>query len=316
MELDTAKIYARIQPYIRRTPLIYSQYYSALLWAKVYLKCENLQYTNSFKVRGAFNTLLSLSDEEKKSAKVVTTSGWNHGIAVAYAGQTCWIPVTVYVPATTSQYKKNKIMSYWAHLQTFDEPRHIANQTVMEDAQKQGTLYIHPFSQMSIIAWQSTIAYEILEELPETTKIICSIWWGGLISWISRYAKTSNSNIQIYGVETLWADSMNQALAANEPVSLPGISSICDSLGATKVSELTLGIVKDTVDHCSTVTDTEALEDLKTVLAEEKLLIEPASSCCLSALRIGNIPNISPTDTIVIVLCWGNISNEQLKARI
>ena len=316
MDLHTADIYDLIRPHIRHTPLLYSWYYSSLVWANVYLKCENLQYTNSFKVRWAFATLLQIPEHQRKYTKIVTTSWGNHGIAVAYAAQKCWIPVTVYVTETTSQYKKDKIMRYGAHVETFAWPRHIANEEVMRNAEKSWDLYIHPFAQESVIAGQSTLWYEIMQDLTKTTKIICSIGGGWLISWVASWFKAIASDVHVYGVETLWADSMYQALAAWEPVTLTSITSICDSLWATKVAELTLGIVKEKVSSCSTVTDAEALEDVRTILREEKLLIEPASACCLSALRVGSITNITPTDTIVAVLCWGNISNEQLKARL
>jgi threonine dehydratase len=162
------------------------------------------------------------------------------------------------------------------------------------------------------MAGQATIAHEIIEEIPDIDIIIASIGGGGLLSGISQYAKSINPTIRVYGVETVGADSMYQSLKAGKLITLPAITSVAESLGAKQVTEKTFNIIQKNVDDVFTVTDEQAIRELKLILQEEKLLVEPAASCSLSTVVEQKIPN-SKGKKIAIVLCGGNFPIDELK---
>lgn len=303
--------YQRISPYIKKTPVLSSPYFSEKTGAKIFFKCDNLQYTNSFKVRGAFNKITLIPDKSNKIA--IASSGGNHGMAVAFAARKFGMPSVIIVPAFVPPFRIEKIKDYGAEVVVDGNTMDEMNATVAEYTKDPRYVYVHPFDDDDVIAGQGTLAYELLEEIPDLDVIVVSIGGGGLISGISQYAKLVNPDITIYGTQTIGADAMSQSLAAGKIIAIPAITSIAISLGATRVAERTFKLVKKYVDKVVTVSDEEAVRDLKVVLDKDKLLIEPASSCNLSAILAGKLPDITGKK-VGVVLCGGNFSLEQLKA--
>lgn len=218
----------------------------------------------------------------------------------------------VILPKNTPREKIEKIKTLSGVVTLFGNVWDEANEEALEKAADDKYVYVHPFSDDDVIAGQATIALEILEESPDTEIIITSIGGGGLISGISQYAKSVNPSIKIYGVETIGADSMYQSLKAGKVVELPAITSVVESLAARKVTEKTFKIVKKYVDDVVKVTDDQALKEVVSILREEKLLVEPASSCIIAAILAGRLPNIKDKK-VAVVLCGGNFSLSQLK---
>jgi len=309
---DIKQLYIRISPYIRKTPLLFSDYFSNKIGATIYFKCENLQYTNSFKVRGAFSKLTSLADKNKT---LITASGGNHGLGLCFAGKKFNLKTEVILPKTTPQEKIERIKSLGGSVTLFGEIWDEANVKALEMAKDEKYVYVHPFSDDEVIAGQATIAYEILQDLPDIDTIITSIGGGGLISGISQYAKLFNPNIKIYGVETIGADSMYQSLKTGHVIELPKITSIVESLAARKVTDKTFNIVREYVKEVVRVTDEQAMNMVIEILQQEKLLVEPASSCTLASLFQNQIPDIQ-NRKVAIVLCGGNISLSVIKRLI
>lgn len=304
-----ADVYQRIAPFIKKTPLLTSLELSQKTGGTVFFKCENLQYTHAFKVRGAFNKILCLPDRHKI---LITASAGNHGLAVAFAAKQFGMRAIVVLPDYVPPYRAEMIRALGAevilHGQTMDD----LNAKVAEYTKNPEVVYIHPFDDDDVIAGQATIAYEILNDVPDMDVIVAPVGGGGLISGIAQYAKSFNPDIGIYGAETLGADAMAKSLAAGQIVALPKVTSIAISLGATKVAERTFEIVKKYVDDVLTVSDDDAIRELRAILADGKLFVEPASSCALSAVMSGNIPDLKGKK-IAVVLSGGNISLEQLK---
>ena len=306
---QVAQVYARIKKYIKRTPVLSSSYFSKSTGSTIFFKCENLQYTNAFKIRGAFSKITAMNDTSKI---LVCTSGGNHGMAVSFAAKQFGMKAIVVVPDFVPQFRIDMIKALDGEVIVHGKTMDDLDAKVAEYTVDPTYVYVHPFDDPDVIAGQGTIAYELLEDEPDTDVIVASIGGGGLISGISQYAKSFNPNIKVYGVQTTGCNAMSKSLEAGHVVAIPSITSIATSLGATKVTERTFQIVKKNVEKLVQVTDEEALRDLKAILEKEKLLVEPASSCNLSAILAGSLPDLKGKK-IAIILCGGNFSPEQLK---
>jgi len=302
--------YSRISPFIKKTPLLESPYFSKKFNANVFFKCENLQYTNAFKVRGAFNKISKIKDKDKI---IITASAGNHGLGVSFAAKTFGMKAIVVVPEFVPLFRINRIKELGAEVIVHGTTMDVLNAKVAEYTKDPKYIYVHGFDDDDIIAGQGTIALEILKEMPDTQMIIVPVGGGGLISGIALYTKAAKPNIKIYGAQTIGADAMSKSLAAGEIVSLDTITSIAISLGVTRIPMRTFNIVRQNVEKVITVTDAQAMDDLKNILQQDKLFVEPASACALSALSTNQIPNVQ-NKKVVVVLSGGNFSLEQLKA--
>jgi threonine dehydratase len=294
----------RIKPYVKRTTLEHSETLSKYLGTNVFVKFELFQKTGSFKVRGAFNKLLSLSAEERKRG-VIAISGGNHAQAVAYASNVLDVDAVVLMPQTTPQNYLEATRNYGATVDL---------QPTIQDAFKkiknyetQGRIFIHPFDDPLVMAGQGTLGLEIMEDLPGTTDIIISIGGGGFEGGVSTAVKAIKPGVRICGVETIGADAMSQALKAGHPVELSAITSIAKTLGAPSVSAQTLALAQEHLEEVIVVTDDEAVQQLKFILERLKVLTEPAASCTLAAaLRLKD--RFTKNNNLVLIFCGGNLS--------
>jgi threonine dehydratase len=298
----------RIRGHVHRTPLIPSATLSAHLGARVYLKLECLQKTGSFKPRGAFNTMLSLSPEERQRG-VVAVSGGNHAQGVAYAAQQLGIAATIAMPASTPKNYLDATRGYGAEIVlTADIRAAFAEGYRLRD---EGLTLVHPFDEPLVAAGQGTIGLEILEDVPDVDRVYVSIGGGGLISGVAQALRELKPNVRVFGVETAGADAMARSLAANDLVELPAITSIARTLGAPKVCDLTLSCVRKYVEEVQVVDDAAAVKALFLILERTKYLVEPAASCCLAAAERQR-GQFRPDEVIVLLLCGGNVSGADL----
>jgi threonine dehydratase len=297
-----------IKPYIKRTNLEYSQTLSQYLETNVFVKLEFFQKTGSFKVRGAFNKLLSLSKEERKRG-VVAVSGGNHAQAVAYASSVLGIESIILMPESTPRNYVEATIGYGAKIDL--QPTIAAAFAEIKRFESEGRIFVHPFDDPLVMAGQGTVGLEILEDLPETTDIIVSIGGGGLAGGVATAVKAIKPEVRIWGVETIGADSMSQALAAGRPVELSAITSIAKTLGAPSVSPQTLTIAQEHLENVTVVSDEEAVQALQFILERLKVLTEPAASCTLAAAsRLKN--QFNKNSNVVLILCGGNVSLNDL----
>jgi threonine dehydratase len=294
----------RIAGRLHRTPLVASNALSEQLGAKIFLKLECLQKTGSFKPRGAFNKLLSLSDAEK-ACGVVGVSGGNHAQGLAYAAQTLDIRATICMPRSTPRNYLDATRGYGAEIVLCDNIA--AAFAEARRLKESGLTEVHPFDDPLIAAGQGTIGLEILEDLPDVSRVYVSIGGGGLIAGVATALRRTRPDIRVIGVETHGADAMAQSVAANRLVELPSITSIARTLGAPRASEFTLRHVQELVDEVVVVEDAEALAALEFLLERTKYLTEPAAACCLAAAR-RQAPSFRPNEKIVLLLCGGNVS--------
>jgi threonine dehydratase len=291
----------RIRAYVQPTPVTSD---GDLLY-----KLDFLQPTGSFKVRGAFNAALQL-EPGARARGVVAVSGGNHGLAVAYAGQTLGIPATIFMPQTTPAFVIDAARRFGAQIRltaTIAESMERARELASDG---KGTL-LHPFDDAEVIAGQGTIGLEVLEQAPSAGRVIVSIGGGGLIAGIAAAMKHARPGVRIAGVETHGADAMRQALDARRVVELPGITSIARTLGAPSVSERTLRAAQDLVDDVVVVDDRDAVAAMAELQERLGVLVEPAAACTLAALRTGALPAEPGT---LLVLCGRNVRLTEVQA--
>ena len=294
----------RIRPYVKRTPLERSETLSRHLDTNIYVKYELFQKTGSFKPRGAFNKLLSLTPEERK-AGVVAVSGGNHAQAVAFVAKELGIEAVIAMPENTPRNYLDATRGYGATVDL--QPNIAAAFDKANHYEKEGLIFIHPFDDPLVIAGQGTVGLEIIEDLPDATDIITSIGGGGMAAGVAIAAKSMKPSVKAWGVETVGADAMSQAITAGKPVTLAAITSIAKTLGAPYVTQLTLDLVKEYLESVTVVPDQEAVKALVFIAERLKVLTEPAASCTLAAAeRLRD--NFSPTSNVVLVFCGGNQS--------
>jgi len=300
----------RLRGRVHRTPLVRSAAVSDRLGVPVWLKLELLQKTGSFKPRGAFNKMLSLTPAERARG-VVAASGGNHAQGVAYAARELGIRATIAMPATTPANYLDATRGYGAEVVLTPDIR--AAFAAAERLRDEGMVPVHPFDDPLLAAGQGTIGLEILEDLPGVTHAYVSIGGGGLIGGVASALKAVKPDVTVVGVETAGADAMAKALAAGRPVELPAITSIARTLGAPAVSELTLGLVRELVAEVVVVDDAAAVAALTLILERTKYLAEPAAACCLAAAE-RHRGRFRPGDQVVLLLCGGNVSLDDVCA--
>lgn len=294
----------RVKPYVKRTPLERSETLSRRMGTNVFVKYELFQRTGSFKPRGAFNKILSLSEDERKRG-VIAVSGGNHAQAVAYAAATLGIDAVVLMPENTPKNYLDATRGYGAAVDL--QPNIAAAFDKIAQYEAEGRVLVHPFDDELVIAGQGTVGLEIVEDVPEVTDVIASIGGGGMACGVAIAVRSLKPEVKTWGVETIGADAMSRAIAAGEPVMLPAITSVAKTLGAPAVSDLTLDLTQRYLESVTVVPDAEAIAAQIYILERLKVLTEPASSCTLAAAEQLR-SNFGPDSNLVLVFCGGNSS--------
>lgn len=300
----------RTASYVKRTPLERSETLSRHLGTNVYIKYELFQKTGSFKPRGAFNKLLTMSEAERANG-VVAVSGGNHAQGVAYAAASLGVESLILMPANTPQNYLDATRGYGATVELL--PNIAEAFAAVERHVAEGKTFIHPFDDEMVIAGQGVVGVEILEDCPQVTDVFASIGGGGMSSGVATAIKAQRPEARIFGTETVGADAMAQALAAGKVVDLPAITSIAKTLGAPAVTECTLKFTQDLLESVTVVTDEEAMRSLILIAERLKVICEPASSCNLAAAEKLK-GNFTPDSHVVIILCGGNFSIDSICA--
>lgn len=309
--LDIEAAAARIRPHLAPTPLVRSEEFSRRLGANIHFKLETLQPTHSFKVRGAFSALTRLTADQRKLG-VVTASGGNHGLAVAFAAAKLGIPASIFLPASATEAKLAAIRRLGPEVVIHGKAWDDANALALRVARESARTYVHPFDNANVMAGQGTLVAEILQHL-EPDLIVASIGGGGLMSGILSAVRHFSPSTKVFGVETEGADSMYRSRKAGRIVELPAITSVAETLGARKTEKFQFETVCEHVADLVTVTDESAIRALIELLELEKLLTEPAASCSVAALLEGKIA-FAAGDDVVVVLCGANIGMDKVRA--
>ena len=278
---DIQQAAKHIQGYVENTPLVHSRTLSKISGAEVYLKLENLQFTASFKERGALNKLLSLTKEER-SKGVIAMSAGNHAQAVAYHAQQLGIPASIVMPRYTPNVKVGHTRAFGAdvilHGENFDDAASFAFQKAKDDA----LTLIHPYDDEKIITGQGTIALEMLKAQPKLDVLLIPIGGGGLISGNAIAAKAIQPKIQVIGVEASRYPSVYATL--NQQPARYGISTIAEGIAVKKPGKLTLAIIEQLVDNVVLVEEEQIEQAVLLLLEVEKTVAEGAGAVGLAAL--------------------------------
>ena len=297
----------RVQPYIRRTPTERNETLSRSLGTNVYLKYELFQKTGSFKPRGAFNQMLQLSPAQREKG-IVAVSGGNFAQGVAYAGQVLGVRTLICMPAYTPQNYLDATKSYGAEIEITPSITDAFNSA--EDYRRQGKSFLHPYDDPAMMAGNGTAGLELLEDFPDATDVFISVGGGGLLGGMITALKGVKPEIRIWSVETEGADTLDQALKAGKVVHIQP-TSLAKTLGGPYVAEDTLLLAQKHLQEHVLVSDREAFMAQRTLLERGKVLTELAASCTLAAAEKVKAA-FQPDDHIVLLLCGGNVSLDNL----
>lgn len=301
---------ARVASRVHLTPTLSATRLGARAGVRLFLKCENLQKTGSFKVRGALNKLASLSDAERARG-VVTVSAGNHAQAMAWAAQSAGVHAVVVMPRTASPAKVEASRGYGAEVVL-----HGANGTesfphALELARDRGLTFVHPFDDERICAGAGTTGLELLEQAADLDAVIVPIGGGGLISGVATAIKESNPRIRVYGVEPTGAASTRLSLDSGRAMRITSMNTIADGLAAPMTGELNYEIVKRYVDDVIVIDDDAIAEGLRQLLFSAKLLAEPAGAAGVGALLSGAVP-VREGERVAAVVSGGNVDSAKL----
>src|ERR1700757_3970716 len=274
--------HARIAPRIHRTPVLTSASLDAMAGARLFFKCENLQKTGSFKIRGASNAILSLSKEEA-SRGIVTQSSGNHGAAVACAAGWRGVPAFIVMPKNAPAVKVRAIEAYGGKI-SFCEPKVSSRNEVCARVQAEtGAVLIHPYDNDQIIAGQASAAKELLEEIPDLDAIFTPVSGGGLLSGSCLSAHAINPRLHVFGCEPERADHPYRSLTTGTLQYLESSDTIADGLRAS-LAPRTFAILRDNVEAILLAAEEEIIAAMRTVWERMKIIIEPSSAVALAPL--------------------------------
>lgn len=264
------------------------------------LKLEFLQVSGSFKARGATNKVLSLPPELVRRG-LVTASGGNHGLGVAYAGWCAGVPTTIYLPDSAPESKVTQIESWNAKVVRCGDVWDEANQEALKVAGRDGLTYVHAFADPEVIAGQGTLGLEIAEDAPGLATLVVAIGGGGLISGVSTAAKALIPGVRVIGVEPVGAPTLYESLRAGRVVELERITTAANTLAPRRSSELNLEIVRANVDEIVLVTDEEMIEAARWLWQELGIAAEMSAAAAVAAWLTGRVPDAG--GEICAVIC-------------
>jgi threonine dehydratase len=289
------------------TPMESSRFLADLLGAPVYLKCENLQRTGSYKIRGGFNRISQLTDEEK-SRGVVAASAGNHAQGVAFAARELGIAATIFMPVGVALPKLQATRHYGAEVVLRGHSVDEALRTAAEFAAKTGAVFISPFDHPDVIAGQGTLGLEILDQVPDLQTVIVPIGGGGLISGVASALKQKfaldGRTVRIIGVQAENAAAYPVSLSNGVSTKVTISPTIADGIAVNKPGILNFEIVQQAVDEVITVSDDDIARAMLVLLERAKLVVEPAGAVSVAAIMTGQVSGTGPT---VAILSGGNI---------
>ncbi len=292
----------------RRTPLETSRYLAEVSGApKVYLKCENLQRTGAYKLRGAYNRLLRLTPEERELGVVAASAG-NHAQGVAFAARELGIKATIFMPLGVALPKLQATRNYGADVRLEGDSFEETQAAAREFVERTGAVFIAPFDHLAVIEGQGTVALEMLDAAPDIDTMVVAIGGGGLISGVAAAAKLraerEGRKLRVIGVQSENTAAFQPSLDAGKPVTIAAKPTIADGIAVARPGDLTFEFVQRYVDEIVTVSDDEIAAAIVMLLERTKLVVEPAGAAGVAAILSGKFEPSGPTATI---LSGGNI---------
>ena len=302
----------RIREHVRQTYLEYSPVLSGLCAGNVYCKLENLQHTGSFKLRGAFNKVLSLTESERHNG-IVTSSSGNHGAGVAYVLNALKQSGTVYVPKNVVPEKARNIERLGGHLTYFGTDVVETDTEAYRFAEKHGMTFISPYNDLEVVAGQGTIGVELLHQMTALDAVFVAVGGGGLISGIGAYLKTSLPGVEIVGCSPENSAVMMASVEAGRVLELPSLPTLSDgTAGGIEPGALTFELCSTVVDRWIDVTESEISSAIRLFLVEHRMAVEGAAGVALAAFQ--KTAADYSGKRVAIIICGGNIGRDKLQS--
>ncbi len=295
----------RIENVVMNTPFSFAPHLSELTKSKVYLKKENLQNTGAFKLRGAYNKIATLSEQERISGVVAASAG-NHAQGVAFSAAKFGIKAVIVMPESTPLTKVNGVKHYGAEVilqgANYDE----AYAYALAYGAKNQLTFVHPFEDVEVIAGQGTVALEILEVANDLDAVVIPVGGGGLIAGMASAIKAKNPNIEVIGVSALGAPAFKQSFDLKKTVDSTNVRTIADGIAVRDTSEITLSHALEAVDRMICVDDEEIASAILFLLERQKLVVEGAGAVGVAALLHHKLPHLK-NKKVAVVLSGGNM---------
>lgn len=287
---------------ILETNLIYSKSFSQQTGNNIWFKPENMQLTGAYKIRGALYKTSKLTPEQRKKG-LITASAGNHAQGLGFAAQYFNVSATIVMPETTPLVKVNNTKSYGVNVILAGNIYDDAYAHALNLAEKNGYEFVHPFNDLDIAAGQGTLAFEILEKLPDTSIILVPVGGGGLVAGIATLAKILNPNIKVIGVEPSGAACVKMSLKEQKVTSLHKVETIADGVAVRTPGEIVFPYIQKYVDEIITIDDKDLVEVFLDIMEKHKMIVENAGLLSVAALQYLNVKD----KNIVSVLSGGNM---------
>jgi threonine dehydratase len=300
----------RIKPLARRTPVMTSRSIDERAGLRVFLKCENLQRSGAFKIRGASNLILSLSPEEAARGVVAFSSG-NHAQATAIAAKYVGAPATIVMPEDSPRSKVEATRAAGARIVTYDRLREDREAIAARILAELGGTLVPPFDHPMIMAGQGTAALELLEDIPAPDALVVCVGGGGLAAGCATIAKSMRPGIRVFGVEPEAANDAALSLAAGERITIPPPDTIADGLRTPCTGKLTFPVLQRHLEKILLVSEAEIRATMRFVLERMKILIEPSGAVALAAVLFGMLPR--EIESVGVIISGGNVDFDLLK---
>ena len=305
-EIEVAR--NRIAPYIIQTPLLRMKNLDQYLGCEVYSKAECMQITGSFKLRGAMNKILSLSEEELRRGIVAASSG-NHGKAIAYACKKLGVKATIVLPNSVAKVKEDAIRKWGAEIVKCDVSERF--EVAEKLCQERNSTLVPPFNDETVMAGQGTAGLEMLDQCPELDMVIVPTSGGGLIGGVSTAIKAVSPGTVVFGAEPAVLPRYSASLRAGKPIMVEKRKTVADALVTQIPGSICFPYVAAHTDGFADVDEEYIINGMLLLLTEGKLLCEPSSGISIGAILQGLIP-VKPTDKICFFISGGSVSLEQL----
>ena len=299
----------RIEPYTVKTPLIRLSQLDSYLGCQVYAKCECMQITGSFKLRGAMNMIMGLDPEQLKNG-IVTASSGNHGRGCAYAAKKLGIPATVVVPDSAPPIKVENIRRLGAEIVQCPAVKRF--EVAEQLCQEKHAEFIPPYNAEQIMAGQGTAGLEIMEQLPEVDMVVIPVSGGGLIGGVSAAIKETDQRVTVIGVEPAAIPRYTASLQAGEPVTVEQKPTIADALVSNHPGTKCFPMVQKYVDRIATAEEEQILQAQKLLLTEGKIFAEASGCLGIAGVLAGRVA-VQPDQKVCFLISGGNCSIQQLE---
>jgi threonine dehydratase len=299
----------RLRPRIHRTPVITSRSFDEASRRQVFFKCENFQRAGAFKIRGATNKILSLTEEEKRRGVVAFSSG-NHAQAVALAAGEAGVRAVVAMPDDAPKSKVAATRAYGAEIVFYDRHGEDREAVAHAIAEREHLVMVPPYDDYLVMAGQGTSALEFLEDVPDLDCILAPCSGGGLFAGVSTAAKAIRPEIRCFAVEPETGDDTRQSFVKGERVSIPPPPTIADGLRVQSPGALTFPILQQNADDVLTVSDAEIVTTIKFMLFRMKTLVEPSGAAAAAAVLHGKLP--SGDKRVGVIISGGNVDPDAL----